>query len=260
MSSSAEQPLKTEKGTVAEPFQLKPLPPEDWPSIDHIVTEDGAPVDNVFSEKQMRLLTESLYASWKIDRPFVAFANVGLFYGVNIPPIVPDVLLSVGVRLPENLFPKLNRSYFVWAYGKVPEVVIEIVSNRQGGEDTEKLDIYANIRVLNYFIFDPEQQLSDDIFRGFRLNGGGYTPMSNPSAQLARVGLGLKLWHGRYEDTDAQWLRWVDADGSLIATGAERAEAEFQRAEAESQRAEAVARENKRLIELLRARGVDPAE
>ncbi len=100
---------------------LKPLPPVDWPSLDDVVTEDGAPVDGVFSEKQMRLSTDSLHSSWNCADPFVAFANVGLCYRVGVPPIVPDVLLSVKVRLPENLFPKLHRSYFVWAYGK-PEV------------------------------------------------------------------------------------------------------------------------------------------
>ena len=33
------------------------------PDISAVVTEDGAPVENIFSEKQMRLLTEPLYAA-----------------------------------------------------------------------------------------------------------------------------------------------------------------------------------------------------
>ncbi len=106
---------------------------------------------------QMRLLTESLHSTWKPDWPFVAFANVGLFYGVHIPPLVPDVLLSLNVRLPEDLTPKLNRSYFVWGYGKPPEVAIEIVSNKERGEDSEKLQRYADARVSNYFIYDPDR-------------------------------------------------------------------------------------------------------
>jgi hypothetical protein len=32
--------------------------------VDEIVTEDEAPVDNIFSEKQQRLLAEPLYSSW----------------------------------------------------------------------------------------------------------------------------------------------------------------------------------------------------
>jgi hypothetical protein len=32
--------------------------------VENIVTEDDEPLDNLFSEKQQRLLTESLYSSW----------------------------------------------------------------------------------------------------------------------------------------------------------------------------------------------------
>jgi hypothetical protein len=75
----------------------QPLPVELRPSIDHILTEDGAPVDNQFSEKQQRLLTEILYCSWQPQEPFVAMSNVGLFFAVRTPPFVPDVLVSLGV-------------------------------------------------------------------------------------------------------------------------------------------------------------------
>ncbi len=223
------------------PLELQPLPPEDWPCVDDLVTENGAPVDNVFSEKQMRLLTESLYSSWKVDRPFVAFANVGMFYALGVPPIVPDVLLSVDVRLPENLFPKLNRSYFVWAYGKPPEVAIEIVSNRQGGEDSEKLLLYQTVRVSNYFIYDPEFHLSKTPLRAFRLRGSAYEEIKGESFMIEELGLGLQVWTGRFEDTDSKWLRWCDAAGVLIPTGAQRAEVADQRADVEAQRADAEA-------------------
>ena len=41
---------------------------------------------------------------------------------------------TAGTTLPADLWPKSLRSYFVWDYGKVPDVVIEVVSNREGGE------------------------------------------------------------------------------------------------------------------------------
>src|SRR5437660_10302777 len=101
------------------------LSPELWPNIEHLVTEDEAPVDGLYSEKQMRLLTEPLHTSWPglgQKRPFLASANVGLFYGLHDPPVVPDVLLSVDVEAPEDLWPKRHRSYFVWEFGKPPDV------------------------------------------------------------------------------------------------------------------------------------------
>ena len=68
---------------------LEPVLSVETPDIRHIVTEDDRPVDNIFSEKQQRLLTESLYSSWDgpgEGRPFLALANVGLFYAVHRPP------------------------------------------------------------------------------------------------------------------------------------------------------------------------------
>ena len=102
--------------------------------ISHLVTEDDTPVDNLQSAQQQRLLVEPLYSSGVLPTPFIAEANVGLFYKLKGDPIVPDVLLSLGVRRAEDFSQKQNRSYFVWEFGKVPEVCIEIVSNQEGDE------------------------------------------------------------------------------------------------------------------------------
>ena len=100
------------------------LPEEFLPDIDDLVTEDDIPVDNIFSEKQQRLLTEPLYSS-RPRWPFVALANVGLFYRVHHPPLVPDMLLSLEVEVPEDVWSKSHRAYFVWEFGKPPDVVID---------------------------------------------------------------------------------------------------------------------------------------
>jgi hypothetical protein len=82
------------------------------PCLDQIVTEDDTPVDNMLSEKQQRLLTEPLYSSWAPGRPFLAAANVGLFYAVRRPPLVPDAFVSLDVEVPGNWLAKEHRSYF----------------------------------------------------------------------------------------------------------------------------------------------------
>ncbi len=203
------------------------------PCVDHLVTEDDTPVDNIFSEKQQRLLTEPLFSSWSPEgegRTFVVLANVGLFYSVRQPPFVPDMMLSLDVELPGDVHPKPYRSYFLWEYGKPPDVVIEVVSNREGGETTDKLDGYARIGVKYYVIYDPDRLLIDPALRAFRLEVGDYREMSEP-IWLPRVGLGLQEWHGRFEDMDNTWLRWVDKQGRPIPTGAERADREQARAD-----------------------------
>lgn len=240
------------------------LASEDWPSIGHIETENDEPVDNVFREKQMRLLTEPLYSSWKPGRPFIAMANVGLFYGVDLPPLVPDALLSVDVRLPEDLTPKMNRSYMIWKYGRPPDVVIEIVSNKRGGEDSRKLTGYASARVGSYFIFDPEHHLSKQTMRSYRLRQTELVlDKSGDRLRVPSLGLELTLWSGRYEETDSQWLRWATAEGELIPTGieqagveAKKAKDEAKRADVEAKRADAAEQENAKLKALLREHGI----
>ena len=216
------------------------LPVVLQPAVDHLVTEDDTPVGNVFSEKQQRLLTEPLYSSWAAlgqQRSFVAMSNVGLFFAVRQPPLVPDALLSMDVELPADLQPKSHRSYFVWEYGKAPDVVIEVVSNREGGEDREKLAAYARVGVRYYAIFDPERLLTPEVLRGYRLDATEFHKMDAP-IWLPGVGLGLRIWQGRYEDHDNTWLRWVDVSGTPLLTGHERAE---------------------RLAEQLRQLGVEPS-
>ncbi|MDJ0519228.1 MAG: hypothetical protein QNJ74_24210 [Trichodesmium sp. MO_231.B1] len=54
------------------------------------------------------------------------------FHGLKQQPLVPDILLSLEVEVPEDWSQKKNLSYFVWEFGKSPEVAIEIVSNKIG--------------------------------------------------------------------------------------------------------------------------------
>jgi Uma2 family endonuclease len=222
----------------SQPSELGILPPEFHPNIDHIVTEDDTPVDNIYSEKQQRFLADSLYNSWKPAETFVAMSNVGLFYAVKKPPFVPDLLVSLGVELPKDLFPKENRSYFIWEYGKSPEAVIEVVSNKEGGEDSVKLKGYAQIGIQNYVILDPDQRLDSRVLRVYRLKGRAYELQADGATFLESLGLGVTLWTGTYEGVEETWLRWTDANGDLLRTGAENTELATHIAETAEHRAE----------------------
>jgi len=196
-----------------------------WTQLEHITTEDDIPVDNIPSSKQQRLLVESLYSSWtdfKKPRKFLVDANIGIFYDQDEPPIVPDVFLSLDVQVAKDWWQKKNRSYFTHVFGKVPEVVIEIVSNKEGHEDGSKLEIYARLKIPHYVIFDPQQRLTKETLRIYKLSNNKY--VKQRSQWLAKAGLGLKFWEGVYEDQEGVWLRWRNRNGKLILTGNERAE------------------------------------
>jgi len=263
-------PISTDHGQ--EP--LTALPPDLHPSVEHLVTEDDTPVDNVYAEKQQRLLTHPLYSSWPgpgEDRPFIVLSNVGLFYSVNEPPLVPDCLLSLDVRIhPDVLKEKKHRSYFTWEFGKVPEVVIEVVSNKEGEELGSKKQKYAQIGIPIYVVWDPMEMIGRERLQIFVLQLRHYQRAK--TSLFSEVGLGLKVWHGEFENMEEDWLRWCDRDGNVILTGreaaalekrradeeAQRAEQADQRAQQADQRAEQADQRAKRLAAQLRKLGVEP--
>lgn len=228
----------------------------------HLITEDDEPVDNIFSEKQQRLLTEPLYTSWAgpgDDRPFLVTANVGLFMVNQNPAIVPDVLLSLDVVMPEDWLAMEGRSYAVWQHGKTPDLVLEIVSNKKGDELGGKLKKYEQMRVPIYVVFDPDLQIQDELLAVYLLNGFGYRKAD--TRRFPEIGLCLSLWDGEFEGRRALWLRWADLDGTLIPTGDEqrvRAERERARAEREKARAEQEKARADRFAAQLRAAGIEP--
>ncbi|MBV9386481.1 MAG: Uma2 family endonuclease [Chroococcidiopsidaceae cyanobacterium CP_BM_ER_R8_30] len=230
-----------------------------------IVTEDDTPVDNFQSEKQQRLLVEPLYSSWQPGVPFIAAANVGLFYALKQDPLVPDALLSLGVEVPDDWSKKQNRSYFAWEIGKFPEVVIEIVSNCKGDELGDKKDAYARMGIACYAVFDPlkqlqgEDELNGALLKVWALQQKRYVELPTPY-WLESVELGLTLWEGTFEGRQDLWLRWCDRSRDVILTGAERAgEAEERAGEAE-ERADEAEQKAQRLAERLRAMGINPDE
>ena len=257
------------------------LAPEDYPDTAHIVTEDDTPVENFFIERLLTLLTEPLRSSWTAPNgvPFIVSANVGLFYQLKAPALVPDVMLSLDVQSDSPPDEPEKRSYFLWEMGKPPDVVVELVSDQRGGEDTDKLTAYARIGVPYYIIYDRFDLLGGGELRAFALREGVYHPIS-PS-WLPGAGLGMTMWTGPYAGWTKAWPRWCDRNGVVIPSGIERAEAERlsaaaerqraeaerqiteterQRAEAERQRADQTAERVRLLEERLRALGQEPPE
>ena len=249
-------------------------------NIDHLIIEDNEPVDNQYSEKQMRLWTEPLYSSWRPGRPFMAFANVGLFIENINPAIVPDTMLSMDLEPRGDLNRKANRTYLVWDRGKLPEVVAEVVSQTPGGEDTFKMRKYESMRIPHYVIWDPKLRLSKESLRYFEWTPAGYKQTEMRDA-LAGVGISLGIWKGVYENELDVWLRWRYPDGRWVLTGKEladratsradratsradratsRADRATSRADLEASRADREAAEKAKLLALLRQHGIDPTE
>ena len=242
---------------MSQPLTERPV---DWTEvIENLVTEDDEPVDNLFSAKQQTLLKRALYSSWTPPpleeqpaerRRFLADVNVGIFHSPYQPPLVPDFFLSLDVEPHQDWHAKEHRSYFIWEFDKPPDVALEIVSNRKGGELSWKLDRYAKIDVTYYVVYDPARLLSEDGLRVYE-RGFGRRYRRRDDSQLPEAGLGLTTWQGVFEDHEDAWLRWCDLNGNLILTGEERARHAEERAKNAEKRAA-------RLAAKLREAGLDP--
>ncbi len=177
--------------------------------------------------------------------------NMFVYYqrGDRRKHVSPDVFAVFGV--PKD---KERDAYFVWEEdGHMPDVVIELTSASTKDEDIDdKMYLYkTELRVPEYFLFDPRGEYLNPSLQGYRLRAGEYLPIEMVDGRLPSEVLGLHLERGGenlrfYDPASDHWLPTPDereealeADRDRERTERERAEAERKRAEAERKRAEA---------------------
>ena len=161
--------------------------------------------------------------------PFVAVSNVGLFDHVGPACAVPDMLLSMNVTVRQDQEKKENRSYFIWVFGKPPDVVVEVVSNKVGGEGSKKSKKYAKLGISYYVVFDPFGYVNKELLHVYELQGKRYRRRKDN--QLPGVQLKAVIWEGEVSGLTRKWLRWATPDGTLLLRGQEMAMREHQRAD-----------------------------
>lgn len=209
----------------------------DEAEYENFITEDDEPVDSLFSELQQRLSIEPLKNSkidWT-DRDFMACANVGVYYAKKQPPVIPDMFLSMDVKRPKSWREKKDKCYFAWRMGKMPDLVLEIVSNKVGGEADAKLALYARLGVPYYVIHDPDLLLSKEELKVYRLVANEkYELIQEPYHYIPEINLGIQLWKGVFEEEDTLWHRWCTKEGTNLMTSKERSDEEKARADEEA--------------------------
>lgn len=136
---------------------------------------DGQPmaVSDDHRRVLMRIL-RVLEAFFK-DIPEVYVSGDLLMYYVQGDPrkaVAPDVLVSFGIGQ------KARRTYLVWQEGKPPDFVMEMASERTYQKDLgEKMEIYANLGITDYFLCDIEGLYLPTPLMGFTLVDGRYQPI-----------------------------------------------------------------------------------
>lgn len=232
------------------------------PSSEELPDSDDTPVDNELQDLIPGLLKAILAWFWRDRWDWFFGVDMGIYYDPDIPAIVPDGFLSLGV--PRVTDEDLRLSYVLWEERKVPTLVLEVVSQKYRGEYSRKKALYAEMGVKYYAVYSSRRKKKPRL-EVYELIDQEYHSLTGEPIWLPEIGLGLGRDRGVYQGIEREWLYWYDAEGRRIPTPEERAEAERQRAEQERQRAEQEALRAEQaeqrfqaLLEQLRQQGIDP--
>jgi Uma2 family endonuclease len=245
-----------------------------WEKLPDDFVLDNEPVDNINQPALAAALTESLELNGLLPAQSLVMTNYGLCATVNGKTVVkaPDWGYVPEIRVPRD---EVTRSYTPQLHGDFPTVVMEFLSDTEGGEYSVKPTyppgkwfFYEQVlRVPNYIIFDP----ASGLLEVYRLDPAGQYQLSLANDQqrywIDELDSALGLWQGSRENRTGYWLRWWNDRGEMLPWGKEqaeqerqRAEQEHQRADQEYQRAEQERQRAERLAAQLRAVGIDPGE
>jgi Uma2 family endonuclease len=225
------------------------------PSADELLDSDETPVDNELQELIPALLKSILLMLWEDRMDWLFAIDMGLYVDPDLPPIVPDAFLSLGV---ERCYDEeLRPSYVLWDEQVVPSLAIEIVSPTYRNEYTTKLERYAEIGVLYYVIYSSRRRRKPKL-EVHKLIDGVYQLQSESPVWMPEVGLGIGYERGNYGGVTREWLYWYDETGQRYPTPNERVQLEAQRAQLEAQRATISELRAEQLAQRLRELGVDP--
>lgn len=241
-------------------YERRPFPMDDIPDPSDLIDNDGVPLETDWHRLEITLLNDTVQQHMGERRDYFAGGNMFIYFSReqarNKDYRGPDFFFVKNTALE-----KPRRYWAVWEErGQYPDLIIELASPSTIKEDrTFKKEIYEKkFQTAEYFIYDPD----NDVLEGYRLGQGGYEPKKpNEHGWLwcAELDLWLGKWSGSYLGKPYTYLRWYDADGTLIPTGeeaqSERAERERERAEVWSKRADDAEAELGRLRALLAARG-----
>ena len=132
--------------------------------------------------------------------------------------VTPDLFVVFDARLP------IGRNYRIWDAGKPPDVVWELApDSHMKGDPKEKKELYRQLGVPEYWLYDCHGALDGPRLQGFQLVKGRYRrlPAERRSDGLLAVKSPLL---GLEQHYDGQRLRlWDPANKEYLRTGAEDA-------------------------------------
>lgn len=227
-------------------------------------TGDSRPVGETPLHRDNLLVSVKVLDRHFIDDPMVYVSgNMFVYYqrGDRRKHVSPDVFAVFGV--PKD---KDRDAYFVWEEeGHAPDVVIELTSASTKDEDIDdKMYLYkTELRVPEYFLFDPRGEYLDPSLQGYRLLAGEYAPIEMIDGRLPSEVLGLHLERGGenlrfYDPKTDEWLPTPDEREEALEVERDRERSERERLAAELRRSEGDLNRLRQELETWRQRTGDP--
>ena len=245
-----------------KPVRVPERPPWPWIEVEY-PSEDGEPMAT--NDLQWDAIVD---VGKPLKMHFAAFGDIYVssdllvYYDQGNPntAVAPDVFVAFGVPK------RVRKSYRLWQERRVPDFVLEVASDSTAEDDaTEKKDLYEELGVREYWMYDPQGDLHDPRLRGYVLVGREYQEL--PARALAGNGLAirsevlkleLRLEEGRlrlWDPAGQRYLLTPEEEKAARETEAARRQEEVEA----RQLAEARAKEEARTRRLAEARANEEA-
>jgi len=180
-------------------------------------SEDGEPMaETPIHVLAIMLLFQALQDFFRAKPDVYLASNMFWYWQEGNPEArrAPDVMVIPGVGQADR------RSFFSWKEnGAIPAVVFEVTSEKNWRENLwEKRELYEELGVKEYYLFDPEAAHLRPPLQGFRLGKRGYRALREAEdGSLTSQELGLRL------AAEGRMLRLIDArTGERVLTREER--------------------------------------
>jgi Uma2 family endonuclease len=204
---------------------------------------DGEPVAETYDHLYAILTTLEVLQQYLQGKKATVLANQFLYYAQGFPKlrIAPDVMVIFEVE------PGGRDNYKIWEEGQVPSVIFEMTFPGTKGQDLGfKHDLYRQLEVQEYWLFDPKGEWIEERLRGYKLQGETYIPILDRHSEALKLRLEVEdKLIGFYRDDTGEKLLLPNelAEALQIETQARQeaerqVEQEKQRAEQEKQKAE----------------------
>lgn len=203
-----------------EALSIRPVKEPRYPS------SDGRPLsENTWQFRAIADAGGALMLRYQAQPDVFVACDLLIYFERGNPKksVAPDVFVAFGAPNHDRM------TYLLWEEPTGPDFVLEVASASTWREDLgRKRDLYADLGVPEYWLFDPKGEYFSPPLQGLQLAEGGYRPLPAQTENGRRVLhskiLGLDLIEQRdpakdHRLTRAYRLRFRDpATGEFLRT------------------------------------------